>query len=69
MLEHKERYVVDEQGKRISVILDMEDYLKMLDELEELEAIRAYDEAIASGEEPIPFKHAIAEIERERKHK
>jgi hypothetical protein len=69
MLKHKERYIVDEQGKRVSVILDMEEYLKILDELEELEAIRAYDEATASGEVPIPFEQAIAEIERERKRK
>ena len=31
--------------------------------LEELEAIRAYDEAVDSGDEAIPFEEAIAEIE------
>jgi hypothetical protein len=40
---------------------------KELDELEELESIRAYDEAKASGEDAIPFEEAVAEIERSRR--
>jgi hypothetical protein len=62
----KERYVVDKDGKRIGVILDWEDYRKLLEELEELESIRAYDAAKASGDEAIPFEQAISEIEAER---
>lgn len=38
----------------------------MLQELEELEAIRAYDAAKASGDEAIPLDQAVAEIERDR---
>ena len=34
------------------------------DDLEEIECIKAYDEAKASNEEPIPFDQAVAEIER-----
>ena len=67
MIEYKERFVVDEKGRRISVILNIDDYEKMLEELEELEAIRAYDAAKASGEQAIPFEQALAEIERKRK--
>ena len=67
MLRTKERYVVDENGKRVGVILDMTDYEKLLEEVEELESIRAYDAAKASGEKPIPFEQAVAEIERNRK--
>ena len=59
----KERYIVDENGNRISVILDIDDYKKLLEELEELECIRAYDLAKASNDEVIPFEQAIAEIE------
>ena len=62
----KVQYVVDKDGKRISVIVDTEDYRKMIEALEELEAIRAYDAAKASGEEPIPFEDAVEEIERSR---
>ena len=62
-----EQYVVDKQGKPVSVLLNMRAYHKILDELEELAAIRAYDAAKASKEKSIPFEQAIAEIERARK--
>ena len=64
--EVKERFVVDEKGNRIGVIVDLEDYEQMLAALEELESIRAYDAAKASGDEPVEFEQAVAEIERER---
>ncbi len=67
MIGIKERYVVDENGTRLSVLLDIDDYQRLLEELEELESIRAYDTAKASGDEVIPFEQAIAEIERERR--
>ena len=57
----RERYVVDETGAPVSVMLDIEDYRRLLAELEELESIRAYDAAKASGDERIPFEQAIAE--------
>lgn len=65
-LELKERYVVDGTGSRIAVLLDIEEYQKVLDALEELEAISAYDEAKAGADEVIPFEQAIAEIESQR---
>ena len=63
----KEKYVVNAKGKRVGVILDLDDYRKVLAELEELECIRAYDEAKQSGDEAIPFEQALEEIERQRK--
>lgn len=59
MIKLKERYVVDEKGNRVGVLLDLEDYQKLLEELEELESIRAYDAAKASGDEAIPFEQTI----------
>ena len=57
------RCVVDENGKRVSIILPIE-------ELEELEDIRAADEArseIESGEDEfVPWEQARKEIEEER---
>ena len=64
MINLKERYVVDEKGNRVEVILTIEDYRRLLAELEELESIRAYDAAKASEDEAIPFEQAVAEIER-----
>ncbi len=62
-----ERFIVDDKGKRVGVVLDIKDYERLLDELDELDAIRAYDEAKASGEEPIPLEQALREIERKRR--
>jgi hypothetical protein len=62
----KPKYLVDEKGQPISVVLDIEEYQRLLDDLEECGLVRAYDEAMASGEEAIPFEQAIEEIERNR---
>jgi len=60
------RYVVDENGKRVSVILPIEEYERLIETLEDLEDIRAYDEAKATLErgedEVIPLDQAMREI-------
>jgi hypothetical protein len=66
MLQPKERFIVDENGQRIGVLLDIEDYQRLLEELEELDAIRAYDAAKASGDEVLPLEQALAELEKDR---
>lgn len=66
MIQFKERYIVDSEGNRVGVVLDMKDYLRILEALEELESILAYDAAKASSDEIIPFEQAVAEIERNR---
>ncbi len=66
MIPLKERYMIDEQGNRVGVVLDMADYQKLLEELEELESLRAYDRAKASDDQAIPLDQAIAEIEAQR---
>ena len=63
---YRERYIVDEAGQRLGVLLDMEEYLKLLEALEELESIRAFVAAKASNDEVVPFEQAVAEIERGR---
>ena len=63
----EERYVVDKDGNRLGVVLDMEEYRKLLEELEELDALRAFDQAKASGEKPVPLEQALTEIERHKK--
>lgn len=65
--EIKERYVVDEKGRRVGVLIDPKVYKRILAALEELESIRAYDAAKKSRDKVIPFAQAIAEIEHKRK--
>ena len=53
-------------GERaVKVLYDaLEDYQRLLEALEELDSIKAYDEAKASEDEVIPFEQAVEEIER-----
>lgn len=67
MSKTKEKFVVNNRGRRVSVILDIVDYERMLAEVEELESIRAYDAAKASGEESLPFETVAEEIERKQR--
>lgn len=66
MTATRERYLTDEQGTRTAVVLDIESYRKMLAELDMLDAIRAYDKAMANPGTPIPFEQAVKEIEGRR---
>ena len=63
----RRKYVVDEKGKAVSVLLDICSYRKMLEELEELEAIHAFDAAKSSSGEVIPFDQAMREIKKSRR--
>jgi len=56
-MQLKEKYITDEQGNQIGILLDIEEYRKLLQDSEELDAIRAYDLAIS--EEEIPFEVAM----------
>ena len=47
------QYITDNTGNRMAVILPIEEYSQILNELEELDAIRAYDAAKASKDEVI----------------
>ncbi len=62
-----EKYVTNEKGERVGVILNMEDYKKMLEQLEEPESIRAYDEAKAAKDEAVPIEQGVKEIEKGRR--
>jgi PHD/YefM family antitoxin component YafN of YafNO toxin-antitoxin module len=62
----EERYLVDGEGNRVAVMLDLETYRRLPEAEEELEDIRAYDAAKAANDEAIPFDQALAEIEAER---
>ncbi len=67
MINTKERFLVDDQGKRTAVLLELDLYETLLEDREELESIRLFDEAKLSKGEIIPFTQAISEIEKARK--
>jgi hypothetical protein len=63
------QFVTDDQGKKLAVILPIREYNKMVDDLEELEDIKLYDEAKKSNEPSIPIDDAFKMIEAKRNAK
>ena len=63
------QYITDNTGKKISVVLPIKDFKAIMEELEELEDIRLYDEAKKSKEASIPIHEAFKIIEAKRKTK
>ena len=61
MTTFDKHFVVDEQGNRVGVLLNIKDYEKLLEGLEELDSIRAYDAAKASGDEVIRIEQTFGE--------
>ena len=68
MSKTNKQYIVDNKGNRTGVIVPIDDYRKMLEDLEELETIRAFDTAKTSGDKEIPYDQAIREIETPESH-
>jgi hypothetical protein len=61
------KFLKNRKGEKVSVVLDIQEYKKLMEDMEELEAIRAFDAAKASGETPVPYEQVLKEIERLRR--
>jgi PHD/YefM family antitoxin component YafN of YafNO toxin-antitoxin module len=57
------QYVVDENADRKAVMLSIDDWEKVVEALEELEDIRAYDKAKRGPQDTVAFEQAVSEIE------
>jgi len=60
------QYIVDEKQNRRSVVLSLADWERIVEELEELDDIRAYDEAKSGPHDTVPFEQAVREIQEGR---
>jgi hypothetical protein len=60
-------FLTNEKGERIAVVIGIEEYEKLIEAVEGAEDVRAYDEAKASDEAPIPLEQALTENRRNRK--
>lgn len=56
------QYITDEQGQRVSVILPIQQWQQVLDELDELDDIKLYDQVKARNEPTI----SLAEYRKKR---
>lgn len=62
MIALHEDYVVDEQGNKKAVVVPMAEWHQILEALEELDDVRAYDEAKRYPSEAVSFEQAVLEI-------
>ena len=60
------QFIVDANGNRKAVILDMRRYQELLEAEEDLGDVRAFDEAEAEGGDVVPLEQALKEIEDQR---
>lgn len=68
MLAIRETYIIDAKGKKKQVVLNVKDYLRIQEELEELDEIRAFDRAMLNfnRDELIPFEQVVSEIKAKK---
>ena len=66
-MTNRPKFLTDHKGNKIGVVLDIKLYKRMLEKLEELHAMRAYDAAKASDESPVPYEEFRERIIRSRK--
>jgi hypothetical protein len=57
------QYVIDENHTPKAVLLPVAEWEQVVEELEELDDIRAYDLAKAGPQDTIPFEQAVREIQ------
>jgi hypothetical protein len=53
------QFITDKKGNKISVVIPLTQYKRILQELEELEDIRLYDEVKSRKEKTIPFNQYL----------
>ena len=59
------QYVVDKEQNPKAVILTIDEWERVVEDLEELDDIRAYDAAKAGSQDAIPFEQAVREVAEE----
>ncbi len=65
MLTVNPQYITDNTGRKISVVLPMNEFKNIMEELEDLEDLRLYDAAKMSNEPSIPIDEAFKIIEED----
>jgi len=64
MIDLHPEYIIDERQHKKAVVLPYPEWEKVLEEMEELEDIRAYDAAKVDNDESLPFDQAVEEIRK-----
>ena len=62
------QFITNGKGQKLSVVLPIGEYRKMLEKLEELEDIRLYDAVKARNEKTIPFDQYVKQRIKKKKN-
>ena len=66
MVSLHEQYVTDAQGRRVAVILPIEEFEALVEDFEDRYALARYREAQTDRGDPLPLEAAFAEIDERR---
>lgn len=64
-----EQIVLNKKGKAVAVQIPMNQYKKLLELAEELQDIKAFDQAMNRKHSFVPFPEAVKELKAQRKSK
>ena len=64
MMRPKEKYVVDDRGRKTAVVIDLAAYKALIEHLENLEDALDLDEAIRSAKSSRAYEDIRAELKR-----
>ncbi|HPI86819.1 MAG: hypothetical protein KBC43_07825 [Bacteroidales bacterium] len=64
----KTQYITDEKGNIVSIVIPVDEYKRILEELEELEDIHLYDKVKSRKEKSIPFDSFLKVREKKGKY-
>jgi PHD/YefM family antitoxin component YafN of YafNO toxin-antitoxin module len=65
-IKKEPQYITDKKGKKLSVVIPVDQYKKMLENLEDLDDIRLYDAVKGRKEKSIPLSQYLQR--RSKKH-
>ena len=64
----KTQFLTDDKGNKISIVIPLKEYKRILEDLEELEDIRLFDEVKARNEESTPLDQYLKERQKKKKY-
>ncbi len=67
MISVHPQYIKDANGKKSLVVLTAEEFVALMEELDDMEDIKLYDEAMESKDSSLPIDEAFKQIEAKRK--
>jgi hypothetical protein len=59
----QKQYIKDEKGNPVGIFLSIEEYQALIEQIEELEDIIAYDKAKAEPSDPMSYEDFVKELE------